>query len=449
MEADIEENKKKVQNDLELLQQRQKEAETLDGLPPLRMSSCRWGPAQVRQFDEVFNGDQFSASKVAELRRQMRVEIGPPDLEVRNFLAGLRLHDNPAKPARPPWLGLVCKQRQLFAQCNFKFVGGPGEEVYARPTFIRQSPFVVGFVRLEMAVVRLGGQGADNDCRAALLADWNHVFSIDCASYCFSDRGDIDPDWTVFVLTDSVLRAGGFVVSEAERKSMDDLRAWFPGDQEADVVPEVADAVADAVDPEAPVWAKLPWLLEHFPGHGNMEVSKGAAKHKVADDLRQEDDMDTAEDDNPAVSAEDIINLLYERRFQLEATVGEVCDFKVQLRGGQWTAEKTGMAYDSFRGYAMLGEASHMCARYHLGATATFSIRAYGENGAQRLATLWCHRMQWYLDLLRAHGREEDFVFLEVELQLYEEPVVELELAGEMGVVFRRRLETIRAMKPR
>ena len=96
----------------------------------------------------------------------------------------------------------------------------------------------------------------------------------------------------------------------------------------------------------------------------------------------------------------------------------------------------------------MKGKASELCARFHMGSTATFSIRLYSEDGAQRLAQLWCHRMQWFLQLWQAHDRDEGFRFGEHEISMYEEPEVGFEIAGELGVVFNRRLAAIRAIKP-
>ena len=105
--------------------------------------------------------------------------------------------------------------------------------------------------------------------------------------------------------------------------------------------------------------------------------------------------------------------MLYERRYVMEKDTRDMMNFKVQVRGGAWTAEHTGMAIDSFRAFATRGFASQLCARFHIGATATFSIRLYSEDGAQRLAHLWCHKMEWLLQLWCAHDRDDAFRFEE------------------------------------
>ena len=69
------------------------------------------------------------------------------------------------------------------------------------------------------------------------------------------------------------------------------------------------------------------------------------------------------------------------------------------------------MAYDTFRGYAMRSEASHIWAPLKMQTTATFAIRSFTEEGNQYLANLWCYRKQWCVDLYRVDGRAADFVF--------------------------------------
>ena len=147
VEAEIESKRAKINQEVLVLRARQTEA-AVRGLPPLQMSSARWGQEQLLEVGQLFESNTFSKSKVAELRRQCRAAIGPPPREVKAYIASMRVAaDHPQTP-RPPWLGLVCRQRAFFGQCVFKFVDDDDDAVYVRPTFIRQSPFVVGFVKL-------------------------------------------------------------------------------------------------------------------------------------------------------------------------------------------------------------------------------------------------------------------------------------------------------------
>ena len=85
-------------------------------------------------------------------------------------------------------MGLVCRQRAFFGQWVFQFVDDDDDAVYVRPTFVRQSPFVVGFVKLAKFGVR-GLQAGVGETFAAHLAEWSHVFRIECDTFCFSDKG--------------------------------------------------------------------------------------------------------------------------------------------------------------------------------------------------------------------------------------------------------------------
>ena len=84
-------------------------------------------------------------------------------------------------------MGLVCRQRAFFGQCVFKFVDDDDDAVYARPTFIRQSPFVVGFVSIEL-VVEIERLQEENGAVEERV--WNNAFTAAPMSYTFSDADE-------------------------------------------------------------------------------------------------------------------------------------------------------------------------------------------------------------------------------------------------------------------
>ena len=446
MEHDMAENKEQLQSEISSLQRGKSSVDGGEDLPILRMSSVRWSLAQLRELDQLFHSGKFASSTVAVLREKVHADIVPPSEEMQRFFEGLPGPlRGPAVP-RLSWLACVCLHRDMFAHCIFKFQGESDETVVGRPTFIRQSPYVVGFVKLDVADLE-NAVGKRLVQLRDLKRHWNHVFAIDSRRFCFSDEGGFEESWRLHILTDSVLRDGGFVVTEAEWKPFDDIRSFFPGPNDQVVDSDRPAPNDECEQPEAtqPVWAKLPWLLEHFPLHA------GSSSKVHADEVTGTS-AGADGDDAPVpslISSEEVIEALYERRFHWQGE-GERCpDFKVQLRGGQWTAAHTGMAYDSFRGFAMRGEASQICARFNMQSTATFAIRSFSEEGAQCLANLWCHRMQWYLDLWRVHGCAADFVFADDELRIYEEPEISVRLIGDELAAFNRRLGTIRGCRPR
>lgn len=447
LEGRIDEKKGELEAQLQVLAHRQDAEAKLVGNGPVRMSSARWGPEEMRKIQKLYDGPMFPFAKVAELRKQAQVGIGEPSLKMQRFLASFHSPSGAAVPPRPPWLGLVCRHRSLFSECIFKFQAGDGDFFFARPVFIRQNPFVVGFVRL-MAGAELDGATTSAKDLEMLRRDWRHVFGIDHASFCFSDQGGFAEDWSVYVLTDSTCRGGAFFVADAEWKGIDEIKSWFPGDQEAPMVDPPCDGEREELAKDVPLWVKLPWLMEHFPPVVALQVKQ------CGSDSDPDMTSDTSDDEEvplaPYMSAEEVIQAMYERRFHWAGQDSQDAkDFKVQLRGGSWTQQNRGMCYDSFRGFAMKGLPEQMCSYFHMTSTSTFSIRTYTEEGAQRLASMWCHKMQWCLEWWRTTGCSSQATFPPGLLDSYSEPDVGIELVGAAKASFARRLALIRAVKPR
>lgn len=446
LEGAIEERKREVQSELQLLAQRREEEamELRDG--PVRMASARWSAEQMRQIQELYDGPIFPLAKVVELRKLVADPIGEPTQKMQRFYSTLQSPSADGPPHRPSWLGLVCRQRHVFAECIFKFQASGSDFIYARPVFIRQNPFVVGFVKL-LAGEELRAFAPSLGDLQSLRRDWRHVFGVDTSSFCFSDEGGFSDEWSVEVLTDSVSRAGFFFVAESEWKSIDEIQLWFPGDKE-DLMAEPLGLDEPVVAREVPLWIKLPWLVEHFPPFGASDSQQPGADEGF-DTKSTASETDEEAPIVPNMSAEDVVQAMYERRFHWAGQEADLNDFKVQLRGGTWTQEHTGVCYDSFRGFAMKGEAQQMCSIFRLTGTATFSIKLYSEEGAHRLASLWCDKMQWCLGWWRTTGCQRDATFPSGLLDTYIQPEVGVELVGARRDAFERRLAAIRTIRPR
>lgn len=76
-------------------------------------------------------------------------------------------------------------------------------------------------------------------------------------------------------------------------------------------------------------------------------------------------------------------------------------------------------------------------------------MSAYTEAGAQRLAAMWCHRMQALLSVWRQSGCADTYEFSAEDVESYEEPPAGVDLPVEAALAFRRRLDTIRALRPK
>ena len=79
-------------------------------------------------------------------------------------------------------------------------------------------------------------------------------------------------------------------------------------------------------------------------------------------------------------------------------------DFRVTLRGGQWTAEHRGCVTDAVAAQASSDLAKKWVAAYQENQMASFSSLRYTQEIATLLAVEWCRRHQYYLNLWVDHG---------------------------------------------
>ena len=94
------------------------------------------------------------------------------------------------------------------------------------------------------------------------------------------------------------------------------------------------------------------------------------------------------------ISFFDAADALADRRAELAAAAAvEPVAFFWTLRGGRWTAEHHGVAYDSYRAQARGGSPSTFCVLHRMAMAATFAVARYTEEVCLQLTKLWIHRM--------------------------------------------------------
>ena len=92
------------------------------------------------------------------------------------------------------------------------------------------------------------------------------------------------------------------------------------------------------------------------------------------------------------------------------------------LRGGRWTAEHRGVAYDSYRAQARGGSPSTFCVLHRLPKTATFAVARYSEDVCLELAKLWIHRMTFLYELWFRTGLAKPVLYTSGLLSSYKVP---------------------------
>lgn len=174
------------------------------------------------------------------------------------------------------------------------------------------------------------------------------------------------------------------MVSDAERKGVGELQASWGARLEKQRAPKFEKCGGGSSEGTKALWADMPWSLEAM-----RDSVRGRRAAPELDEPADDDDRALNVDEDDSADEGDVeaaLELLDERRFHWRVAGDELAEpFKWCLRGGRWTQENRGTAFDSFRAF--------FCALAHTPATATFSVRRYEEAGAWRLAKLWCYRL--------------------------------------------------------
>ena len=128
---------------------------------------------------------------------------------------------------------------------------------------------------------------------------------------------------------------------------------------------------------------------------------------------------------------------------------GDVQDFKVTLRGGQWTLAVRGLVSDGVRAYACGQNAIQFCTIYGTHKSATFSQELYGHEEAHKLAQCWAHRMQFWLNLWIERGMFIGTKFVASDDSLYGRFEAACELQDSTSEPVKRRLSSVLSIHPK
>ena len=144
---------------------------------------------------------------------------------------------------------------------------------------------------------------------------------------------------------------------------------------------------------------------------------------------------------------ESVFDALHLRRAEVAGLEKESVAFTWTVLGGKWTMEHKGVAYDSYRGQAVDKAGREWAAKYHLTASATFSLSKYGPDTCAVLVQFWCDKMNHYYNISQKHGLAH--VFGEVDSSSFVEKADVLALIGHVPAAVELRVQALRAMCPR
>jgi hypothetical protein len=170
------------------------------------------------------------------------------------------------------------------------------------------------------------------------------------------------------------------------------LQALFPG-------PTLALATArEGREPTVQVepWMEHPFMWETMRA-GDVGQLQGVPPQRDSGAAGRAENDDSIVRDG-AFEGDDcpLDDLRLAREMLGEHRVAEGEPFALSIRGGRWTRLHKGVDFDAYRSQAAGGLAREFCATYRLVASATFSVRAYGEPACFSLATYWSRTMRFY-----------------------------------------------------
>jgi len=108
-------------------------------------------------------------------------------------------------------------------------------------------------------------------------------------------------------------------------------------------------------------------------------------------------------------------------RADLERDGTEFVDFRIIIRGGEWTLAHMGQEFDAYRGTFRGSVIDKWIRKYKLQLSMTFSRKLHSNHGACELARGYCHRMQYYFDIWLDQP-DLDMEYVPEHHNSYEEP---------------------------
>ena len=263
----------------------------------------------------------------------------------------------------------------------------------------------------------------------------------------YSDEDRIPSGCPIFVLSDTVCLGNMLFASDAD---------WRPIEEVSDLLPEVSAAPAQAASVKDPVRGKdvdlavLPWLLDLLGPTGWGDVGSTTSKPRRGQAASDDDDM-ASDADDCHVDAEAVMDALLKKRHELAVSCETPAEhFRYQLRGGAWTSEHRGVAFDSFMASVVKGSpAEAWCVEWGLTRSGSWGIAKYGEAGALCMAKSWVRLHEWLYCTWEACSDQVGWSFSDDVMSEYEESpeLQDLYSAGPQPV--RDRIAGMRKIRPR
>ncbi|CAK0826209.1 unnamed protein product [Prorocentrum cordatum] len=417
---------------------------------PVTLTRCRLTPSELQQFDDMWGDPRYSNREVTNVLGALLEPLEPLGQEELAQLATYTEPSSSRSLASPPWAQQLCRHRDAFTDCVLKLTYEDGFTCYLKFLWALQNPLVCAFIDVEPAgemYAEAGPWGEDDD-------EWNHQFEELPMMYSFSSCDEYaGEDIQIEVLSDAILSVGGRLVSDATWVGLGDYLDMFPRGS-----PGADRASRPRMPPKShfseDLLKQYPWLLDIWSTRGAGSARAGEGRPGEGggsgggDASSDSDGVDEADGDLDEIDMDKVLEELEEKRkAEGKAAAEAEAHFHWVVRGGAWTAEHVGVAFDSFRATFKTPLGREMLRKYGFAQSCTFSLAKFGDEFARALAGYWVAKMTYFFDDWSAHGRG-NYVFNVAFVNAFPEDAAFTRAYGLATPAQRVRFDELRALSP-
>ena len=356
---------------------------------PLRMAVAGFSKQALRELEGRWRSPDITMES-AEKRIRSEVASPPiPLLAERERLVELDDgRDEVVPPEIPAWMGMVAKQRVVFANTALLYPQASGGRAFVL-NYASQSPVWCTFMELQRQRPSLSSGSTDLPPASCRLAHpfmwkvlWDKVFHEE--EHALVEKPTYVVAGLEFEMKSLAWSDGGVVLFDDFVKTLPEPRK-DPDNAKTRVEREKDDTLL----------SKHPWMRRLLVK--SRLLTKSKPKPSVEEVAAEDHDMDH----------EEIADAVHKAYLEV-ASAAEASDsvsFIVEPRGGPSTAKTKGKVVDCFRATPCDGPANTWVAQhFRVGfRTASFANGTYGNKMAVQLGKVWCSIMDvWYSEYLAA-----------------------------------------------
>ena len=415
------------------------------GVPaPMVLQACAWGSDELELFDTLFNHSDYHYPEI--LRRRQAVESqDPPDASLLCRMRREKIYKKPRCP-EPQWLRDVANNREHFKNTAFIFDVGNGGKAAAQFLFAFQAPYPYAAFSVLRWVERPGIGGVLHDGNLDERSDLSRqIFAADFSSFLESaELADFEIDNVA-------------VLDHLRYESGRELKTWAVAPQPLKeflaMLPPKRQPERGARDGASASGSRRTQGKGTSPAWVTERFKRRAVEHELPIQMEVEPrDVDEYESQElqTAEEVEAFLSSLELRRAEYAAAGHDThTDFKVIIQKNNEQRATNAVQY--YKGIACNDFARDWCRLHGLQQSQEFTVGKYEEQACGILARSFCHRMQFFFDLVYVH--DNTYVPNSADKAAYVEPTELGTLLGNPDIPQRvrdraRRIRAIFAARP-